>query len=212
MACYIMKALTHDKSWFEFTMEDLPMLHTTDEFVLLGKPNSPIMYANSIRRGDYESRLYEGDVIEMDGHNWVICYERGFYAINHDYVVRYLYQLSDYKFIGTCSEIETGIPINFRTRHLFTYKHSIFRLDGITGAYKGKLILRSISGLVNAEDIRQECCIKYKDSRVYLGDTIDGGVVELHGGRVTLNKGGKLIDMATGGELNGYITESAGRS
>lgn len=205
MHYYIMKALTHDKCWFEFTMHDLPTMFSATEFVLLGRPNTPRLYINSIRRGDVESNLYEGDIIKMDGTQWLICYERGFYAINASYVVRNLYTLKDYELLGTCSDMKSPVPINFRTKYLFMYGDTIFRLHDIVGAYDGKLLLRCISNPVAVDDIRQECCVAYAGNRVYLGDCIEGGIVELHGGRITLNRNNEITDLITGGSLDGYI-------
>jgi len=205
MPCYVMKALTKNKEWFQFSMNDLPTLFTPDEFVLMNKPNSPRLLFKSIRRGDPETNLFEGDIITMDGRNWLICYERGFYAIDADYTVKHLYTLHHYKILGTCIELPSPVPINFRTKHLFMYKDTIFRLNDIIGAYEGKLLLRSIAEPVDVDLVQQECCVTYKGSRVYLGTTCSDGVFELHGGRVTLNKNGNITDIVTGEALYGYI-------
>lgn len=207
--CFIMKARTRDDTWYTFTIGDLPTKFNTKEFVLLNKTNTPRMKLNSIRRGDDESGLFEGDIIFMDGTNWLICYERGFYAINGDYISRYLYTLKDYEFIGTCSEIKHTVPINFRVNHLFKYKDNVFRIDSIVGGFDGNMILRFAGKPVSPTCIQQECCLKYKGYRVYLGDTFEGGTVELKGGRVVLNKEDLLFDLGTGGNLDGYISGSS---
>lgn len=206
MNCFIMKALTLDNDWFEFTIKDIPTLFNSNEFVLLNRPNTPKMLVNSIRRGDAESGLYEGDVIVEDGIQWLICYERGFYAINTDFVIKYLYKLNDYEVIGDCKTVDTKIPIVFRQRYLFKYNEKIFRLQDIVGAYQDKFLLRSVSNPVPPEDVKQECCITYNGVRVYLGDVFDGYTVELHGGRITLCKDGEIQDLITGGALDGYNT------
>lgn len=206
MNCYTMKALTRSEDWFEFTMRDLPTLFMPNEFALLGRPGTPRLNAKTIRRGDVETGLYEGDIISMEDDIWLICYERGFYAINSSYIVRYLYALSDYNLIGTNLDTKAPVPINFREKHLFKYGDVVFRINDIVGAYQGKLLLRSVSKPVSPEDIKQECCLSYKGSRIYLGDETPDGIVELHGGRITLNNDGKLTDIITGGELNGYNT------
>lgn len=207
MNCYIMKALTHKGEWFEFTLQDLPALFTADEFALLAKPKSPRLAVNSIRRGDIETHLFEGDVIEMSGVKWLICYERGFYAINQDFVIRYLYTLENYEVLGTYDTIDLGIPIIFRQKYLFKYKDKIMRLQDIVGAYNGGLLLRFASKPISPDLIQQECCITYDSKRVYLGDKINGYTVELHGGRITMCKGDEIIDMITGGALDGYNPE-----
>lgn len=206
MNCYTMKALTPNKEWRSFTLKDLPTLFTATEFALLAKPKSPKLLVNTIRRGDIESGLYEGDVVEADGCKWLICYERGFYAINEDYVIKYLNTLNNPKFLGTNLDIDIGIPISFRSKNLFKYKDVIFRLQDIVGAYNGKMLLRFAKEPVDPDDIQQECCITYNNVRVYLGDVFDGKKIELHGGRITLCDSETMIDITTGGEVNGDNT------
>lgn len=203
MACYIMKALTLNREWFQFEMSDLPTTFNTSEFVLLDKPNTPRLLLKTIRRGDRDTMLFEGDIIRMNNCNWLVCYERGFYVINSDYVVRYLNSLSEYEVIGDTLTHTSPVPINFREKHLFKYKDTIFRLNDITGAYGGKLLLRSVSGPVSVEDVNQECCLTHNGSRVFLGDKIGKSTVVLKYGRVVLKEKGKNIyrDIATGGVL-----------
>lgn len=193
-----MKALTLENSWYQFEMSDLPTLFSDNKFALLGKENSPLMYIDTIRRGDRDSGLYEGDVIRMNDDLWVVCYERGFYAINTQYITTYLDSLSDYEFIGVESDVDIPIPINYRLKHLFKYKDTIFRLNDIVGAYKGKLLLRSIHNPVDVSKIQQECCMVYNHKRIYLGDTINGNKVVLKYGRIILSNG-KDIQLLKGG-------------
>lgn len=207
MACYIMKALTRNKEWFIFEMSDIPTLFTSEEFVLMNKPNTPILSLKSIRRGDKDTMLFEGDLIEMNGDVWTICYERGFYAINADYVIRYLDSLSDYVVIGDCSTMQSPVPINFREKHLFKYKDIIFRLNDIIGAYEGKLLLRSVANPVDVNDINQECCLTYNGTRVFLNDLIDlGSTVSLRYGRVVTKVNGEFVDITNGGVIHGNLS------
>lgn len=206
MACYIMKARTLNDDWFTFDIYDLPTLYSPNEFALLGKPNTPRLLLKSIRRGDRDTNLFEGDIISMENDLWVICYERGFYAINTNYVVRYLNTLCNFKVVGDCTCMQSPVPINFREKHLFKYKDIIFRLNDIIGAYKGKLLLRSVSNPVDVDDVNQECCLAYNGSRIFLGDTINNERVILKYGRVGTVKDNKFIDIATGGVIDDCIS------
>lgn len=201
MNCYKMKAQTHNGDWVEFTLHDLPTPISKDEFILLAKPNTPRVLLNTIRRGDPDTNLYEGDVIECDGSKWLICYERGFYAINNDYVSKYLYTIRNFTFLGTNLDIPMEVQNSLRTKYLFKYDKSVFRLQDIVGGYQGKLLLRFASEPVDPDDIQQECCLTYNGTRVYLGDVFDEGTVKLHFGRVTLDSDNGLYDIITGGTL-----------
>lgn len=206
MASFIMKALTLDRDWYEFTLADIPTTFNDAEFVLYNRPNTPRLLLKGIRRGDAESGLYEGDVVHCDGTDWIICYQRGFYAINSDYVIRYLYQLKRYKMVGTYPRVPAPVPINFKSKYLFMHNGTIFKINDIIGGYKGQLILRTSSKPVNVDEVHQECCIVYNGRKVYLSDMINGEPIKLLGGRLTHKVDGKVIDIATGGELIDYNT------
>lgn len=204
MHYFIMKAQSHDKSWYTFDLADIPTLVAPNQFALLGKPGSPILDLKSIKRGDRKTGLFEGDILLMDGTKWVVCYERGFYAISEDYVTRYLYQLKDYKVIGDYFKDGFSTPINVRTKHLFKYKGNIFRLEDIVGGSANEyIILRSCSHVVKIEDIQQECCMTYDGTRIFFGDVFPEGTVELCGGRVCFDFGGQFIELVNGGVIDG---------
>ena len=156
---------------------------------------------NTIRRGEKESGLFEGDIIEAFGDMWLVCYERGFYAINSSYTSKYLNQFDNYKLLGTKHEIDFPLSLTERMKHLFKYKDCVFRINDIIGIYNGGLILRSVSNPIPIDEVHQECCITRNRSRVYLDDKIEGGVVKLHLGRIALYKDGVYTDLATGGVL-----------
>lgn len=211
MHYFMMKALTHDNVWYKFSMLDVPTTFNEDEFVLLNKPGSPIMQLKSIKRGDPETGLFEGDIITMEGCEWVICYERGFYAINADYVTRHLYQLSDYKITGDYFTDGFPVSINTRNKHLFKYKNIIFRIEDIIGSYKtGTIILRTCKHPVPISDIKQESCMSFNNKRLFLGDYIQGKPVELIGGRIAVRNLDGVLDVSTGGNLNGYLSRVTG--
>lgn len=203
---YVMKARTVNdpKEWFAFSIKDVPTVYNVNQFALLAKPNTPLLCIDEIRRGDSESGLFEGDVFEAEGCRWLVCYERGFYAINEEYLIRYLYTFKDVKVIGDYLSTKFPISINFRVKQLFKYEDKIFRLNDVVGIYQGKLLLRSSSQPIDANKINQECCISYEGKRLYLGDLVNGKPCELRGGRVTIKTEDGYLDLSTGGVLDGY--------
>lgn len=204
MNCFIMKAVTLDGEWFEFTMANIPTLIDSDTFVLMGLPGSPIMKFSTIKRGDWETGLYEGDVIQSGGDNWVVCYERGFQIINADYVVRHLYHIDDWEVIDSYDNGAFIVPITVKKKHLFKYNDTVFRFNDIVGAYDGNLIIRCCKGPVPCDEVKQTCGLRKNGTMLYLGNLIDRAPIELRGGRLTICKDNKIIDVATGGVLNGY--------
>lgn len=194
-----MKARTRNNKWLSFTLDDLPVPFNETEFVLLKRPGTPILDIKSIRRGVKKYGLFEGDVILMDGEKWLVCYERGFYVINSNYVVKYFYQLKNYKVIGTCDTIKDVVSISFKSKHFFMYKDNIFYLANISGAYDGKLLIRSIEEPIDTKQVNQECCLVYNGKKLFLGMLIDGKYpVKLRGGRITIKKNGQIIDLDGG--------------
>lgn len=198
MNYFIMKTLTTNGDWFTFSMEDLPVLLDDEHFALFGQSKSPWLRIDSIRRGDPEYGLYEGEVLSMDGENWLVCYERGFYVISESYVIRYLDDLSDYQVIGNVPNIKINVPVSFRANHLFKVKDNIFRIQDVVGAFNGKLLLRPVNTPVDVTDVQQECCATYEGKRVYLGDILDGAELKLYHGRLARMTNAGAIDITTG--------------
>ena len=198
MNYFIMKTLTTNGDWFPFSMSDLPVLLNEECFVLFGCANSPWLRIDSIRRGDPETGLYEGEVIQMDGCNWVICYERGFYAINEDYISKHLNTLRDYTVLGDAPNVPIEMSVSSRANHLFKIDDTIFRIQDIVGAFDGKLLLRSLKEPIDTDKIQQECCATYKGKRVYLGDMLDGCPLELVNGRLVRKTPDGVIDITSG--------------
>lgn len=206
MACFIMKARTLNGDWVEFGLEDMPLLFSEDLLALTSRNNSPHLVYNTIRRGDPETGLFEGDVIEMHNDRWLVCYERGFYIINSDYIIKHFCNMSNWYRIGTCDDIDIGVPITFKNKHIFKYADNLFTIKDIVGSYNGKVILRFAKAPVDINDINQECCCTYNKSKLYFNDIVDNCKVELHGGRITIKTDDGFKDLVTGGIINGSYT------
>lgn len=202
MNCFIMKARTLDGTWFPFTMQDVPTRFNNNEFALMQRPNTPRLLLQNIRRGDEFSGTYEGDIIKAENQLWLVCYERGFYAINTDHVTRHLHTFDSFEIVDNCFNSEFPIPILMRNKHLFKYKDVVFRFEDIVGSYDANhVILRSCSDPVPSSDIQQDCGISIQGVRAYLGDLFDGRRVCLHKGRIAYADGDCFVDVTTGGSL-----------
>ena len=208
MQSFIMRALSRDNKWYEFKIEDAPTLIDDDWFILANKEFSYTCNLNTIRRGVEEYDVFEGDIIlDSEGDKWLVCYERGFYCINENYNIKYLYQFNNIKVVG---DIDRGeyfpISINFRVKHLFKYGKIIFRINDICGAYKKDMLIRSVGKPVKPSDVKQECCCVHNGTRIYLGDKCEHGVINLYGGRIAVPTDNGYLDITTGGLMNGYFS------
>lgn len=202
MHCFIMKARTLDNQWYPFSISDVPTRFNEEEFALMRQPGSPRLVMNAIRRGDPDTGLYEGDVIEMEGDRWVVCYQRGFYVINELFITRFFGTLTEYKVVGDIYTIPMHITVLLRSKQLFKYKEFIFRLEDIIGGFdESHLILRSSNKPVPFDKISQECGCTWQGQRLFFGDELEDGTVMLFQGRVCLYKDEHYRDITTGGNL-----------
>lgn len=197
-----MKALTLKNEWYQFTINDVPTRLTNTEFVLLNKANSPCLQLGNIRRGDPYTGLTEGDLILHEGDEWLVSYERGFYAINRNYINKPLYSIKNYDLIGDCYTKEFPLSILKRSKHLFKYKSTIFRMEDIIGIdSKGGLILRCLNHPIDVCAIGQEAGIVVDGTRKYFGEKTKEGTIRLYKGRIAYEKNNKFTDAVTGGLL-----------
>lgn len=202
MHCFMMKARTLDGAWVEFDLCDAPTRYNETEFALLNRPNTPRLRLDVVRRGVRAFELFEGDIFESEGTKWLVCYERGFYAINEDYVTRMLDTFKWHTIVGDCFSSEFKVPISMRNKHLFKYKNTIFRIEDILGAYdKEHLLLRCFSDPVPVVDIQQYCGIVLEGTKAFFGDAYKQGVLTLYKGRLAYNANNEYTDVITGGKF-----------
>lgn len=207
---FLLRAPTVDGKWQSFYISDCPCMISEKHFCLLGKPGSAIMYRD-VYRGDDEYNLFDGDVIFMEGREWLICYERGFYAINTSNEKKFLYELKDYKYVGVQGfDTEIAVATTHKKNHLFCAPKIVFSLWGLSDIQDGMLYTPMGSKPIAICDVHQECCASYNGVKMYLGLTYGSHIAEMHGGRLTYREGDKYIDFITGGELIGYTPKSDG--
>lgn len=195
MNCFILKSISASGLWTEFTLNDLPVPIDNKSFILMARPDSPILDLSNVRRGDPSTGLYEGDVILCDDETWLICYERGFYAINDAYVVRYFDKLTDFQYLGVRENFNISIPLKLKKKHMFRYNTTMFHMQDIIAAVHGKLLLNMFADPVSPDLICQECAFTYNNHKVFLGDSVGSDIIHLSNGRLTANG----VDLAAQG-------------
>lgn len=206
---FLMKARTVDGAWYPFSLADIPIYTDQTHAKLFMKPNAPVLDMSIVLRGDWESGLYEGEVIHIEDDSWLITYERGFHAINSQYQVKHLYQFDGEAYIEGVAGVDIEFPVGYRTKknHLFCYRDILFHLSNIgTTGNKPDILMLSNGNQIPIDRVRQDTCFRLNNSRVFLGDKIDDKIVELRGGRITVETDGGYKDLATGGILDGYIS------
>lgn len=184
MQSFIMKALTHSHSnWYVFSISDIPVLVKPNLISLMRIPNSPILELDTTRRGDADTSLFEGEIVSYNDDEWLICYERGFYAINKDYVICSLTNLTGCTKLGDVG-FDREFPVSFSVKQKLLFKHNsaIFRLESICGYFEGKLLLRSFKSPIDPNEVKQDCGCVYNDQKLFLGDVTPMGTVTLHNG------------------------------
>ena len=198
-----------DDTWFPFTLADIPIRYDDDgHFALCNRVGTPLLSMSMIVRGDPETGLYEGNIVEYNDEKYVICYERGFYAINSNYISRNLYQIAGYKLAGDYWKDGFPIEIRLRMKQMFHYKKINFKLNDIVGHWGNSLLIRACQTPIDPNECQQECCFTYQDKKIFLGEEVNGHHVELAGGRICIHDEQGYLDLATGGYLNGYNSGS----
>ena len=201
----ILRAPTVNGTWHSFEIGDGPTRLTESTFILLGKENTPVMYCD-VYRGDRESGLFEADVVFFDDKSWLVCYDRGFYAINEDYEVRYLYTMSGCQHMGVCGhDLEFPVSFHRKVHHKFCSAGVVFNLWDVQEVTEQGLEVARHKKTVPLSDVHQECCARFHKSVMYFGYEYGGHRIGLYGGRIAYVENGKCYDMTTGGELYGYI-------
>lgn len=180
-----MKARTRDGAWFEFDVSDIPTMFTENEFALFARPGTPLLNRDVILRGDSDFDLYEGDIISIDGHKWMCCYERGFYLIDEEYNIKYFDELKDFERISNYYDAEFPVHLTTKKKHLFKVRGSVFRLEDIIGGTNDdRIFVRGFNRPIEVNKIRQECCIVKDNNRLFFGDMLPSGRVILKDGRI----------------------------
>lgn len=211
MKSFLLRARTvvNDSKWFNFTLADIPTKYDTEHIALLNNIGSPLLQLDTVVRGENNTKLYEGDIIEDEGMRYVICYERGFYAITEDYIAKNLYQLKEPKVVGDYWIDGFPIQIRVRKKQMYKYKDINFKITDIIAHWGNKIIIRAHKDPIDPVECRQECCLSYDNKKVYMGDMIKNHEVENVFGRICYKDDVGYYDLGFGGYLNDYNNTNA---
>ena len=191
--CYPIKAQTRTGEWYEL---DVPCLVNEEEFLLLRKPDSPILKFGKFIRGCDIPGIFEGDVLLCDGVEYTVLYHRGFILKDADKNVKYLYELKNYEKLRNIvgdDNCDYNFPkkIYFKYRGLQIYPHSI------KGATQDRVIIDGVGATFHFEEIGQEARLSYERKKLYFGDLVQGYPLELYYGRPVIKRDNDIYDIVT---------------
>lgn len=187
-----MKARTRNdtKIWFEFRIEDGPLMIHNNEFVLQNRPGTPRLITDDMVRGCEEYNLYDGDIVlAPNGKRYMICYERGFYAMDEDCNYTLLQDIVPCTTIGNAFDDEFPVPHKNTRKIQFHYKEITFSFKDFQGVHPYGHIVRSLCLPVNSCELYSDCGAKYNGKNLYWDDN----VVFQYGRILYKNPNGELI-------------------
>ncbi len=173
-----------------FTIEDCPVYVTNDLIALVGREGSPIISANTIVRGNDEGSYFEGDAI-YEGNTAIgtIIYYKGFKILTIEGKIVNL-PTSKNITIKQCINadiLRTIVNNKKRTPIMFSFNKECFTIQAFVCKMNGAIAVSS--DCISISKIIPQMTMFYtgydcKGSKIFFGDVIDGGVVELREGKV----------------------------
>lgn len=194
--CYPVKAFTRQGDLYEFSATDVPCYINKDEFVLLRKPDSPILQGGLLVRGCDIPGIFEGDILVSEGVEYVVQYRRGFVCKDANKRSKYLYQLKDYERIGSVLDRE-DCTYTFPKKIYYKYRGNLIFPRSVQGAADNKVIIEGLGVTSHFDEIRQEARISYEDKKLYFGDLVDGYPLELYYGRPVIRHDDVVYDIVS---------------
>ena len=189
-----LKALDRNGREYVFNICDIPVMIDDSQFVLMAKPGSPILIADTVVAGSDIPGVYEGTLIEdSEGASHLVSFKRGFAAMGSNSGVHKLSELGPFKVIG---QKDTASISLCRQRILYRYNELQFQFKDFVGIVRGVPVIKESYTAIDLRRLQQYAGLTYNGKSVFLGDIIDGCKVIMHKGRICIDKGGYFIDLA----------------
>jgi hypothetical protein len=206
MRTYPLRALAKGgSSYCVFDLNDGPGRWDDEHFILMGRPNSPILRYDSISRGSDIPGVFSGDIVSVKGDDYLVIYHRGLVAKN--LVTKKIFYLdeADFRVKSEAEYMGTIVP-NRHKKHLYRTEVNgekiDFYIDHLYGLDpKSKCILhnRRGYGFLTYDSISQYVGIRHPQTNepLFFGDYdlhMESGslVATVNGEKINITKGGKL--------------------
>lgn len=190
-----LSGITTSGGYVTFNMVDCPVRVYDNMVALTARPNSELVYAETIVRRDMESGATEGDIVfNKDGVRvGYVLYSRGFKVANTEGGIE------EYDKYMTFNKEKGGYDSRARAICNRNRSKLIFYYGDYSFTYKA-LVMRTLGGeLVISKQDKQYIEMDVRHIRMWtgvkdicFGDSTEKGVVILHNGRVAYKKG-KII-------------------
>lgn len=189
-----LKALTTKQEEYTFDIQDIPVMMDEAQFVLMARPGSPILLADTVVTGSDIPGIFEGTTLKDEqGQDYLVSFKRGFAAMGSMSGVRKMSEVGNYTITGYKSVESISLC---RQRILFKYNDIQFQFRDFVGIINGNPIIKESYTPIDPAKLRQYAGLTYNGKPVFLGDIIDGCTVTMHNGRICIDKGDYFIDLA----------------
>lgn len=188
MNSYKLRALSLKGEPVLFDVTDIPVKISETTFVLAAKPDTPIMWANTISRGTEDGSFFEGDVVKYNDICYRIIFNRGFKAVTAEKEeVRYLREIQGAEVISYGASSASSLVYRARGRS--------FLLGDIIGAYSGFALVSTLKEKVDPVEFQQDAGFSVCRNRLFYGDPYNGSWLVMKSGRPCVRVDGEYVDI-----------------
>jgi len=191
MNSYNLRAMSTMNEPVIFSVTEIPVRISDDEFILALRKDSPILRLSTIVRGADSHDLFEGDTIRIGDVCYKISYSCGFVAISDDKQIIQLNELGDY------TRESYGI---YGNRSLaYKVREELICLSNIIGAYDGFAIINKFKDKTDPSEFQQDAGLTLDKKRLFFGDIYKGGLLVMKNGRPCIEVDGEFVDITRKG-------------
>lgn len=185
-----LRAQALDGSFVTFTLEDIPIKIYDTQFILANRPNSPVLLTESICRMLDHLPVGEGDVVQIDGSEYLLTYLKGFTFVRASDSA-----ILPAHLVNHCTLISTGTSSTAKIQ--CKCQGRAFPILGILGAYEGAAFIPGLSEPVDPRLIQLSAGFAYRKQSFFFGDEIDGHPLILWRGCPCIQRGDEHIEYPT---------------
>ena len=176
-----LRAISMAGDYVFFEMRDCPVILNDRAFILLNRPNSPILQLGSIARGTDDERMYEGDFV-LDGQYNVIgyvIYNKGFKVFTLDENV--IPMQEDFKVLSNSTVLTSKIMKSSKSPMVFVSDDISFTMYSLVTCEKdvGYVFSKNLKS-INLDQVKFATGYRMNGKDICFGDELKGGLVVLH--------------------------------
>ena len=213
-----LRGLTLKQEFYDFEITDCPVYINSSMVALVNKPNSPLLQAKSIVRGEEEFGLFESDmVLEKETSRFVgyLVYIAGFKIYNpllKEYIDLNEFNIGDYNYVGNNQISKILEIVSVRDYIKFKSGNVSFRINNLILIRSDKLLITNKSvGLLNVKDIKFSTGLLFNGEDICFGDILTDGYVVLHNCRPMVRTFSNTYRDLQEGEYDDKVIRDSGK-